>query len=114
MPTEEKPQLAEEKAGLPVGGQLGCKQRQPNRSLLFPNMALLRAQGVLYSDVEPDCWEQGIPMTMSYSSPRLVSLVAQAVLNLWQLSCLSLLGAGNIGASSHAWLGTPVFYFSWE
>lgn len=65
--------------------------------------------GVLSSDVEPNCWEQGMPSIMSYSSPCLVSLVAQAVLNLWQPSCLNLLGAGNIGASSHASLGTPVF-----
>lgn len=47
------------------------------------------------------------PRSCHIHFPHLVLFVAQAVLNLWQPSCVNLLGAGNTGASSPPWLGTP-------
>lgn len=49
-----------------------------------------------------------MPMIMSYSPhPSQSRFVVQAVFDLLEPSCLNLLGAGNIGASCHAWLVNP-------
>lgn len=88
--------------------RLGGKQNQLTGSLLLPNVVFYSGYEGAYSILCPDGGGQSATVLMSIftppTPPRLT--VAQAAQNLWQASCLNLLGAGSIGVSYHAWPDT--------